>query len=163
LAALEEFARQSPDPGQSALIAWYAFKRGEFDAALDWFNRSIARGGDATSAHGLALTLLKLGRRREAEDVAYAWREQLTNNMILFVDILETDLTREVPPYVEPARLARYAQVTLKTQSGEGAQALAWYAYNSCQLETALEWFSARSPGSRKGIRYTAMPSRCSA
>jgi hypothetical protein len=85
--------------------------------------------------------LLKLGRRREAEDVAYAWREHLANNMILFIDILETDLTREVPPFVEPARLARYAQVALKTQSGEGAQALAWYAYNSCQFETALEWF----------------------
>ncbi len=141
LAALEEFARQSSDPGQSSLVAWYAFKRGEFDASLDWFNRSIAHGGDATSAHGLALTLLKLGRRREAEDVAYAWREQLANNMILFIDILETDLTREIPPFVEPARLARYAQVTLKTQSGEGAQALAWYAYNTCQIETALEWF----------------------
>jgi hypothetical protein len=31
--------------------------------------------------------------------------------------------------------------VTLDTASGEGAQALAWYAYNSCQLPVALEWF----------------------
>ena len=89
------------------------------------------------TAHGLALTMLKLGSRRDAEEVAYTWREQLANNMILFIDILETDLTKEVPPFVEPERLARYAQVTLKTQSGEGAQGLAWYAYNSCQFETA--------------------------
>ena len=25
--------------------------------------------------------------------------------------------------------------------SGEGAQALAWYAYNSCQFEVAHQWF----------------------
>jgi cellulose synthase operon protein C len=141
LAALEELARHSSDPGQSGLLAWYAYRRGQYDAAHDWFKLSVAHGGDAMTAHGLALTLLKLGFRRDAEEVAYAWREQLTNNMILFIDILETDLTREVPPFVEPARLSRYAQVTTKTQSGEGAQALAWYAYNTCQFETAHEWF----------------------
>jgi tetratricopeptide (TPR) repeat protein len=141
LAAFEEFAHQSSDPRQAALVAWHAFKRGEFDAARDWFKWSIAHGGDAMSAHGLALTLLKLGLRREAEEVAFAWREPLTNNKILFIDVLETDLTREVLPFIEPARIARYAQVTMKSQSGEGAQGLAWYAYNSCQFEIALEWF----------------------
>ena len=63
------------------------------------------------------------------------------NNAILFIDLLEADLTRQVPPYIEPERIARYAQVTLATGSGEGAQALAWYAYNSCQYDAALEWF----------------------
>jgi tetratricopeptide (TPR) repeat protein len=141
LTAFEEFARQSPDPNQAALVAWYAYRRGKLDAALDWFNLSMAHRGDAMVAHGLALTLLKLDRRREAEDVAFTWREQLANNAILFIDVLETDLTREVPPHIEPARIARYAQVTMKTQSGEGAQGLAWYAYNNCELETAVEWF----------------------
>ena len=73
--------------------------------------------------------------------MAFTWREQLANNAILFIDVLETDLTREVPPHIEPARIARYAQVTMKTQSGEGAQGLAWYAYNNCEFETAMEWF----------------------
>jgi tetratricopeptide (TPR) repeat protein len=141
LAALEAAARQSSDPGETRLLAWYAYRLGRFDAALDWFKLSLARQGDAMTAHGMALTLLKLGFRAEAEEVAYSWREQLANNMILFIDILETDLTKEVPPFVEPARLARYAQVTTKTQSGEGAQGLAWYAYNTCQFETAYEWF----------------------
>ena len=92
-------------------------------------------------AHGLAHTLRRLGMVREAEEVAYAWREPLVNNVILFIDLLETDLTRQVPPYIEPERIARYAQVTLNTASGEGARALAWYAYNSCQFDAALEWF----------------------
>ena len=141
LAALDDVVRQSSDSRQGGLLAWYAFRRGNFDKALEWFKWSIVRGGDATIAHGLALTLNKLGFRREAEDVAYAWREQAANNAILFIDTLETDLTRETPPKIEPARLTRYAEVTLKLQSGEGAQGLAWYAYNSCQFETALEWF----------------------
>ncbi len=141
LAAFEESARQSPDPNQAGLVGWYAYRLGQFDLALDWFKSSIAHRGDAMIAHGMALTLLKLGLRREAEDVAFTWHEQLTNNAILFIDVLETDLTREVPPHIEPARIARYAQVTLKTQSSEGAQGLAWYAYNNCQFETAMEWF----------------------
>jgi cellulose synthase operon protein C len=142
LAAVEEAARKSSDAGQPRLLAWYAYRLGRFDTALDWFKLSLDREGDAMTAHGLALTMLKLGSRRDAEEVAYTWREQLANNMILFIDILETDLTKEVPPFVEPARLARYAEVALKTQSGEGAQGLAWYAYNSCQFETAHEWFA---------------------
>jgi cellulose synthase operon protein C len=142
LAAVEAAARQASDAGQPRLLAWYAYRLGRFETALDWFKLSLDREGEAMTAHGLALTMLKLGSRRDAEEVAYTWREQLSNNMILFIDILETDLTKEIPPYVEPERLARYAQVTLKTQSGEGAQGLAWYAYNSCQFQTAHEWFS---------------------
>jgi tetratricopeptide (TPR) repeat protein len=142
LTAVEQAARASSGAGEPRLLAWYAYRLGRFETALDWFKLSLDREGDAMTAHGLALTMLKLGSRRDAEDVAYTWREQLANNMILFIDILETDLTKEVPPYVEPARLSRYAQVALKTQSGEGAQGLGWYAYNTCQFETAHEWFA---------------------
>ena len=31
--------------------------------------------------------------------------------------------------------------MTTATESGEGAQALAWYAYNTCQYPLALQWF----------------------
>ena len=92
-------------------------------------------------AHGLAHTLRKLEMKREAEEVAYAWREPLVNNAILFIDLLEGDLTKDRPPFIEPGRVARYAKVTVETGSGEGAQALAWYAYNTCQYPMALEWF----------------------
>jgi cellulose synthase operon protein C len=141
LSAFETYAEAAADANQPALVAWYAFKRRDFPIALAWFKRAIARGGDAMIAHGLAHTLRELGLRREAEDVAYAWREPLVNNTLLFIDLLETDLTRAIPPVIEPERLRRYAQVTAATASGEGAQALAWYAYNNCQFDTALGWF----------------------
>lgn len=143
--AFETYARASDDPGQPGLVAWLALKQNRLPEALDWFKHAIARGGDAMIAHGLAHTLLRLGHRREAEEVAFAWREPLTNNAILFIDVLEAELTRPVPPAIEPERLARYARVTLESRSAEGAQGLGWYAYNSCQFETALGWFQRAS------------------
>jgi tetratricopeptide (TPR) repeat protein len=134
-------ARKSVDPNQPALLAWYYYKLRRYSLALEWFKFAIEHGGDAMVAHGMALTLRFLGMDREAEEVAYAWRQPLANNSILFIDILERDLTKKIPPFVEPTRLARYGEVALSTGSGEGAQALGWYAYNSCQYDAAREWF----------------------
>ncbi|MDP4023019.1 hypothetical protein Q8W71_10320 [Methylobacterium sp. NEAU 140] len=140
-AAFEAYAETAQDPDQPALVAWLAFKQRELPAALAWFKRAMTRGGDAMVAHGLAHTLRLMGFRRDAEEVAYAWREPLVNNTLLFIDLLETDLTKEIPPAIEPERLKRYAEVTLASASGEGAQALGWYAYNACQFDAALSWF----------------------
>lgn len=141
LAAFEAHARASDKADEAGLVAWLALKQSRPADALGWFKLAIARGGEAMVAHGLAHTLLRLGKRREAEEVAFAWREPLVNNAILFIDVLEAELTKPVPPAIEPERLARYARVTLEARSGEGAQALGWYAYNACQFETALDWF----------------------
>ena len=145
------YARGVNDPNQPALLAWYYFKLKRYSTALDWFKFALEHGGDAMVAHGLAHTLRFLGMKREAEEVAYAWREPLTNNSILFIDILETDLTKATPPYIEPMRLARYGDETTRTGSGEGAQALAWYAYNSCQYEVAQQWFERAMAWHPKG------------
>ncbi len=145
LAAFEAQARTAENPNEPGIVAWLALKQNRPADALGWFNLAIARGGDAMVAHGLAHTLLRLGKRREAEEVAFAWREPLVNNAILFIDVLEGELTQLQPPAIEPHRLARYARVTLESRSGEGAQALGWYAYNACQFETALHWFQRAS------------------
>lgn len=142
LKRFQDYVRDTTDNDQIGLVAWYAFKRRDYSTALEWFKLAISRGGDAMVAHGLAHTLRKMGLKRDAEEVAYAWREPLVNNAILFIDILEEDLTKEQPPTIEPERLARYGQVTAATSSGEGAQALGWYAYNTCQYPLALQWFA---------------------
>lgn len=145
LTRFEAFARTSPDAGDPGLLAWLALKQGRNSEALTWFELSLSHGGDAMIAHGLATTLRRLNMTRETEEVAFAWREPLANNVILYIDVLEAELTKPVPPVIETDRLARYAKVTLEMRSGEGAQALAWYAYNSCQFETALGWFQRAS------------------
>ena len=141
LTTFRDYARSVADANQAGLVAWYALKKGDVYEALEWFKTAIAQGGDATIAHGLAHTLRKLGQLREAEEVAYAWREPSPANMILFIDIMADQLTRAAPVRFEAERLSRYAAVTAQTSSGEGAQALAWYAYNSCQFEISSDWF----------------------
>ena len=123
-AMFEAYARDSREPNQIGLVAWYDYKRRDFRNALEWFKAAIENGGDAMIAHGLAHTLRALDKMREAEEVAFAWRGPLVNNGILFIDLLERDLTREVPPYIEADRLARYARATMEMSSGEGAQGL---------------------------------------
>ncbi|MDV2988091.1 UNVERIFIED_CONTAM: hypothetical protein Q9R58_27695 [Methylobacteriaceae bacterium AG10] len=141
LTAFQTYARKSGDPSQTGLLGWYAYKRRQFREALEWFKLAIGRGGDAMVAHGLAHTLRELNMLREAEEVAYAWRDRFVGNELLFIDVLERKLTLANPPFIEPARIERYAKVVIASASGEGAQGLAWYAYNSCQFDTALEWF----------------------
>ena len=141
MAQFMDYARAAEDANQAGLVAWAGLKRGDLREALDWFKISIARGGEATIAHGLAHTLKKMGQLREAEEVAYAWREPSAANTILFVDILADQLTQPMPAPLDAKRLARFAAVTMQTSSGEGAQALGWYAYNSCQFDVASDWF----------------------
>ncbi len=143
-AAFANFQREAQSASgakDAELVGWYYRKKGAQKDALDWFKLAMERDGDAMSAHGLALTLLDLGYRREAEDVAYAWREPLVNNMILYIDIVERGLTDPSPALVEPRRLERFGAATQETASAEGAQALGWYAYNNCNFVPALEWF----------------------
>ncbi len=139
--AFQDHVRGQDDPNQVGLVAWYYLKNKSGRDALEWFKVSLERGGDAMIAHGLANALRELDLRREAEEVAFAWRTALINNSILFIDVLENELTKPSPPYIEPERLMRYAQVTMDMASGEGAQALGWYAYNTCQYEASREWF----------------------
>lgn len=139
--AFQDHVRGLDDPNQIGLIAWYHLKNRQTRDALEWFKLALERGGDAMIAHGLANALRELGMKREAEEVAFAWRDELVNNAILYIDVLETDLTSPAPPVIEPDRLMRYARVTMDLASGEGAQALGWYAYNTCQYDIAREWF----------------------
>ncbi|MDP2354690.1 MAG: hypothetical protein Q8M31_01330 [Beijerinckiaceae bacterium] len=139
--SFQEHVRGLDDPNQIGLVAWYYLKNKSGRDALEWFKLSLERGGDAMIAHGLANALRDLGLKREAEEVSFAWRSTLINNSILYIDVLETELTQPSPPFIEPERLMRYAQVTMDMASGEGAQALGWYSYNTCQYEAAREWF----------------------
>ena len=145
LRAFEAFAEMGQGSEAPELVAWLAFRENRLDASLKWFQLARARSAGPTSAHGLAQTLWRLGKVREAEDVAFNSRDAVTANTILFIDMLEAQLTKAVVEPLEADRLVRYAKVTLESRSGEGAQALGWYAFKSCQFETALDWFRRAS------------------
>lgn len=141
LTAVGDEARRLGNPSQIALLGWYAYHRRQFREALEWFKLAQGRGGDAAAATGLALSLREMGQTREAEDVVFAWRAASVTNLALYVDMIERSLADGSGAAVEPERLDRFAKVVLATGSGEGAQALGWYAYNACQFEAAADWF----------------------
>lgn len=140
-ALLRDEARRSGNGPALAFVAWYAVARQDHADAVAWFRQALAVGGDPLVAHGLAQSLLRLGQREEARDVAHAWSDRLAHNAILFIDLMAEDLSAVPPLPVPPARLDQVARVTLRTASGEGAQALGWYAWNSCDAAAALPWF----------------------
>ncbi len=140
-ASFRAYVKTATDPNQPGLVGWYYYKRADYPNALKWFKLAISKGGDGIIAHGLARSLLELGNYPAAEAVSYAWRDHYVPNSMLYIDILGRQLAESIPPYVSNQDLANYAGVTLQTSSGEGAQALGWYAYNSCQYHAALQWF----------------------
>uniref|UniRef100_UPI001E64FC11 hypothetical protein n=1 Tax=Methylobacterium sp. Leaf118 TaxID=2876562 RepID=UPI001E64FC11 len=141
LTTVADQARRLGQPSQIALLGWYAYHRRQFREALEWFKLAQSRGGDAAVATGLALSLRAMGQGREAEEVVFAWRAASVTNLSLYVDMMERSLGESAGAAVEPERLDRFAKVVLATGSGEGAQALGWYAYNACQFEAAADWF----------------------
>ncbi|SFM78350.1 hypothetical protein [Methylobacterium pseudosasicola] len=141
LVALGESMRKLGKPDQIGLLGWYAYRRRQFREALDWFKLAIARGGDARVATGLALSLRELGQDREAEEIAFAWRGPSVTNTALYMDMMARRLTQSPVSPVDAPRLDRFAKLVLATASGDGAQALGWYAYNACQFEAAADWF----------------------
>jgi tetratricopeptide (TPR) repeat protein len=124
-----------------ALVAWYEVARRNPVDALGWFRRALAAGGDPVVAHGLAQTLVRLGQREKALDEAQAWSDRLAHNAILFIDLVADDLMTMPPVSIAAARLDQMARLTLRTASGEGAQALGWSAWNACDAAAALPWF----------------------
>ncbi|WP_293857571.1 hypothetical protein [uncultured Alsobacter sp.] len=140
-ALLRDEALRSGQGGDLAFVAWYEVSRQNHAEAVTWFRRALAAGGDPLVAHGLAQSLLQLGHREEARDLAFAWSDRLAHNAILFVDLMAEDLTMVPAVPIAAGRLDQMARLTLRTASGEGAQALGWYAWNACDAAAALPWF----------------------
>ena len=141
LARFTEQAKQDRSGRDLALLGWYHLRKSNPTEASEHFRKALERDQNAVTAHGLALTLLDLGRVTEAEDMAFTWRLGTVNNLVLYLDIVERRLTTPSSAEVEPERLSRFGTVTMEAASGEGAQALGWYAYNRCRFDVAREWF----------------------
>ena len=142
-------ARLPDHAGDAALLGWLNLKRKDWKAANEWFRVALAvspaPGGakpeDARVAQGAVQALRELGRSVDAENLAYAWRDADPAMMLVYLDAVEPDLTRPQPIPIDTGRLKRFSDVVSAQQSGDGAQALGWYAYNVGQWATARAWF----------------------
>lgn len=143
LTPLVQSARLRKDAKDAELLGWYDYRAARFSAAHDWFKTSLAQGGEDKAALGAALSLRALGRFAEAETIAWERRAQNEEFLELFVEIIAADLTSEMPTPSTAERLHRFAEAVKTLQSGNGAQALGWYAYKAGQYPAAAAWFEA--------------------
>jgi tetratricopeptide (TPR) repeat protein len=143
LARLEAAARETSTPDDPILIGFYYYRHGDPGAAVDWFDVALKRGGTAKAAEGYVLAMRALGRDREAEPVAYEWRDAGTDNLIAYITLMTALLAGDiVEKPVDQAMVDRFVPVVNEKRSALGAQALGWYAYNTGQPQTAYAWFT---------------------
>ena len=135
-------AVRKPDgqAGDAALIGWLELERKNPAAALDWFELARSRGGDVKATLGAALAADRAGRREEARAIA-ASRAEDAEVGALFLDLVTADITGPKPTALAPDRLKRFVETIEKLESGDAAQALAWYAFNAHQWDAARAWF----------------------
>ncbi len=149
VAKLETSARAPDGAPDAALLGWLDARNNRWPDANGWFQLALAtvpappqaRPEDAKVVEGAVLALNAVGRSDEAESLAYTWRDRSPALGVAYVDGMVRELTQPEPVAVAADRLARFGQVTSQQQSGEGAQALGWYAYNLGQLPAAEAWF----------------------
>ncbi|MCB1508653.1 MAG: hypothetical protein KDI98_07910 [Hyphomicrobiaceae bacterium] len=140
LAVIEASAEQGRHAGDAALIGWYYRLSGDMMRALPFFELAVEQGGDTDARVGLALVLRDVGWRAEAERIAAAPTED-ERLLSVFVELVAHDLLAEPPVPGSPERVQRFAETVRLLQSGDGAEALGWYAYQTAQFEASKAWF----------------------
>jgi hypothetical protein len=109
-------------------------KEGNCVYAAPWFRKASAWSADssedAATARGLALALRKVGAFREAEELAYAWRDRDPEMDAIYIDIGVEQLTSEAPALkLSEPRIQRLATRVLEKHHVGGARALGWWRY----------------------------------
>lgn len=125
----------------AALLGWVDHRRKDWKSAQRWFDLAATRGGGAKAVLGGMLVREASGRHAEALALAMPQTDD-AEVAALFLDLMAADLTRPDPGTIPADRLARYAALAEKLESGDAAQALAWYAHGARQYRAAAAWFT---------------------
>lgn len=149
LEIIAEFARTGENLEDAMLIGYYLFRQGNPAEAAQWFRFALDNGLGAAAAEGYIVALRATGDREDeflAREVAYLWREQTPELMEAYLDAMATlltadDLGERSLLDVEQASVDRFVPVVIQQRDANGAQALGWYAFNTCQFIIAEEWF----------------------
>jgi hypothetical protein len=128
-------------PGDAALLGWIDHRRKAWASARKWFDLAGTRGAGPKAVLGGVLVREASG----AHDEALALATTATDDAevaALYLDLMASDLTRPGRGTVPAERIARFAEITQKLESGDAAQALGWYAYGARQTRAAAAWFA---------------------
>ncbi|ORE93148.1 hypothetical protein [Acuticoccus yangtzensis] len=146
---LANFARTGENLDDAMLIGYYLYRQGAPADAAQWFRFALDNGLGSDAAEGYIIALRATGDREDsflAREVAYQWREQTPELMEAYLDAVATILTADEYGEtsiedVEQTAVDRFAPIVIEQRDANGAQALGWYAFNTCQFIIAEEWF----------------------
>ncbi|MBV9635838.1 MAG: hypothetical protein JOZ40_14555, partial [Methylobacteriaceae bacterium] len=138
--------------GGAQALAWYYYNKSEWLGAVYWFKAGLDWAAEDKTddkisdkaIEGYALTLYKLGRLEEAENILYDARERSPLLRARYIDIVAEALSgpeKATPALVGP-RLNRFSKIVEADHSAKGAQALAWYRFGNKDWAAAVQWFA---------------------
>lgn len=162
LRRLEELALQRRDGAGMEVLGWYRqVVETDYEGAARAFRDAMSFSRSPKAAEGYALALREAGRLREAEDVAYEWRDADPLIEKLYVEIVADQITRPDLVDFPLQRLQRFEALVLSNGSPNGAQAVGWFYYKSDDVEEAQRWFriaheSEPDPVNTFGLALTA-------
>lgn len=123
------------------LLGWYFLRRGDNGAALDLFSRARTAEDSQSISQGYALSLIPLGRYREAEEAMAPWRDRSDGARAVYLAAAANLLASLSGQPVDPAVLSRIVPAVGAARDAASAQQLGWYAYALNQFPTAAQWF----------------------
>lgn len=125
-----------------SLLGWYFLKIKEPAEAGAWFRRALDVEASIEHAKGLYLSLVKQQRQQEAYDLALANRDALAADPVFLMNALAERFAKPETGAIDAEAVKAYSSTILATRSGDHAEILAWYAYNSGQFLAARAWFT---------------------
>lgn len=149
LELLADFARTGENLEDSMLVGFYLYRQGNPAEAAQWFRFALDSGLGSDAAEAYVIALRATGDREDeflAREVAFQWREQTPELMEAYLDAMATiltadDLGQTAISDVEQVSVDRFVPIVIQQRDPNGAQALGWYAFNTCQFIIAEEWF----------------------
>lgn len=123
------------------VLSWTLYNQRQYLPALALFQRSLEIRPDPKTVEGILLSLKELDRVEEAQPIATQWRTASADIAALYLNLWAPVLLTETPQSLSPEFLQTFALTTNDVSSGEGAEALGWYAYNVKQYKAADAWF----------------------
>ncbi|MDE1159746.1 MAG: cellulose synthase [Neorhizobium sp.] len=143
LQRLERLASATDALSSDALIlGWYYYRRDNLGAAERWLRMAYSKQPDASSAEGLALTLVRQNSPVEAENTLYPYRDTSDDTRAAYLAAVSNLLALNPVPVLQSDVLARMAPAVITGRDAAAAQQFGWYARTMRQPATAADWFS---------------------
>lgn len=124
------------------MLSWTLYNQKKYRASLALFTKSLELEESLKTVEGQLLSMKFLDMIDQARPIATRYRDQSTDIAALYLNLWAPELLTSEPRALDPSFIQTYAMTTTELSSGEGAEALGWYAFNVRQYPVAHAWFS---------------------